>query len=113
GPPVLPRRPVGRRTARRTGVTVRPRRRGGGGRVRGRHGRRPRHPRGPGHPDPPGALPTVFELARRANAAADAADDEAAGTAARTAALLAGALGLRLCGDGGTDIDEAAADLVR
>ncbi|HEY4929635.1 MAG TPA: cysteine--tRNA ligase [Acidimicrobiales bacterium] len=62
--------------------------------------------------DTPGALATVFELARRANAAADAADDEAAGTAARTAALLAGALGLRLGGGAGAEVDDAAADLV-
>jgi len=63
--------------------------------------------------DTPGALATVFELARRANAAADAGDDAGAGTAARTAALLAGALGLRLRGEGGTDVDDASADLVR
>jgi len=63
--------------------------------------------------DTPGALATVFDLARRANAAADAGDDAAGGTAARTAALLAGALGLRLRGDGGTDVDDTAADLVR
>jgi cysteinyl-tRNA synthetase len=62
--------------------------------------------------DTPGALATVFELARRANAAADAANDEAAGTAARTAALLAGALGLRLGGGAGAEVDDAAADLV-
>ncbi len=62
--------------------------------------------------DTPGALATVFELARRANAAADAADDEAAGTAARTAALLAGALGLRLGAGAGAEIDDAAARLI-
>ena len=50
--------------------------------------------------DTPGALATVFELARRANAAADAGDDEGAATAARTAAMLSGALGLRLGGGG-------------
>jgi len=63
--------------------------------------------------DTPGALATVFDLARRANAAADAGDETAAGRAARTAALLAGALGLRLGGGGGTDVDDTAADLVR
>jgi cysteinyl-tRNA synthetase len=63
--------------------------------------------------DTPGALATVFDLARRANAAADAGDAGAATTAARTAALLAGALGLRLGGDAGEEVDAATADLVR
>ena len=63
--------------------------------------------------DTPGALATVFELARRANVAADAGDGTSATTAARTAAWLAGALGLRLGGDEGEEIDAAAAGLVR
>lgn len=63
--------------------------------------------------DTPGALATVFELARRANAAADAGDTAAAGRAAGTAALLAAALGLSLRADTGDDIDEATAGLVR
>ena len=62
--------------------------------------------------DPPGALATVFDLARRANAAADADDDDGAARAARTAALLAGALGLRLGADGAAEVDDAAAGLV-
>ena len=63
--------------------------------------------------DTPGALATVFDLARRANATADAGDAEAAHTAARTASWLAGALGLRLHGGTGEEIDDATAALVR
>jgi len=63
--------------------------------------------------DTPGALATVFDLARRANAAADAGDDATASTAAGTAALLAAALGLRLQGDTGDEVDEHTAGLVR
>jgi cysteinyl-tRNA synthetase len=63
--------------------------------------------------DTPGALATVFELARRANAAADAGDADAAATAARTAAWLGGALGLRLGGDAAEEIDTATVGLVR
>jgi len=62
--------------------------------------------------DSPGALATVFDLARRANAAADAGDYAGAATAARTAAWLAGALGLRLHGAVGGEVDDAAAALV-
>ena len=62
--------------------------------------------------DTPGALATVFDLARRANAAADAGDSAGAATAARTAAWLAGALGLRLHGAVGGEVDDAAAALV-
>jgi cysteinyl-tRNA synthetase len=63
--------------------------------------------------DTPGALATVFDLARRANAAADAGETAAAACGARTAAWLAAALGLRLQGDAGHHVDEAAAELVR
>jgi cysteinyl-tRNA synthetase len=62
--------------------------------------------------DTPGALAIVFDLARRANAAADAGDMDGAGQAARTADVLAGALGLRLGGSSDVEIDAAAADLV-
>ena len=62
--------------------------------------------------DTPGALATVFDLARRANAAADAGDDASAGRAARTAAVLAGALGLRIGAVAGDEVDDAAAALV-
>jgi len=63
--------------------------------------------------DTPGALATVFDLARRANAAADAGDDGTAVVAARTAALLAAALGLGLRGGTRDEVDAAASDLVR
>jgi cysteinyl-tRNA synthetase len=63
--------------------------------------------------DTPGALATVFDLARRANTAADARDAVAADRAAGTAALLAAALGLRLQGGAGDAVDEAAAALVQ
>jgi cysteinyl-tRNA synthetase len=63
--------------------------------------------------DTPGALATVFELARRANAASDAGDEAGALEVARTVAFLCAALGLPL--RGGTDIaiDEMSAELVR
>jgi len=63
--------------------------------------------------DTPGALATVFELARRANIAADADDADTAIIAARTAVWLAGALGLRLGGDVDEEIDLATAGLVQ
>jgi len=63
--------------------------------------------------DTPGALATVFDLARRANAAADAGDAGAADLAAGTAVLLAAALGLRLHAGAGDVVDDAAAGLVR
>ena len=63
--------------------------------------------------DTPGALATVFDLARRANAAADAGDAGSADRAARTAGLLAAALGLRLRADTGVEVDDAAAGMVR
>ena len=56
--------------------------------------------------DTPGALATVFDLARRANAAADAGDDHAAGRAARSAVVLAAALGLRI----GAAVDDEVDD---
>jgi len=62
--------------------------------------------------DTPAALATVFDLARRANAAADAGDSDAAATAARTAALLAAALGLRLATGDDAEVDAATADRV-
>jgi cysteinyl-tRNA synthetase len=63
--------------------------------------------------DTPGALAAVFDLARRANAAADAGDDETAARVARTAALLAAALGLRIRGGEGEEVDPVAAGRVR
>ncbi len=63
--------------------------------------------------DTPGALAAVFDLARRANAAADAGDGVEAARSARSAALLAGGLGLRLRGGGGAEVDPHSADLVR
>ena len=63
--------------------------------------------------DTPGALATVFDLVRRANAAADAGDLEAAGRMAATVALLCAALGLRLVADDGGVVDSASAELVR
>jgi len=62
--------------------------------------------------DTPGALATVFDLARRANAAADAGDTDGASRAARTAAVLAAALGLALVAGRGDEVDEGAAALV-
>jgi len=63
--------------------------------------------------DTPGALAIVFDLARRANVAADAAEMDEASRAARTAALLAAALGLRLQGGTGDEVDEWATGLLR
>ena len=63
--------------------------------------------------DTPGALATVFELARRANVAADADDAASAVIAARTAVWLAGALGLRLGGDVSEEFDAATVGLVQ
>jgi cysteinyl-tRNA synthetase len=63
--------------------------------------------------DTPGALATVFDLARRANADADAGDAAAAARAAATAGLLAAALGLRLQGGADDEVDAAAAGLVQ
>ena len=62
--------------------------------------------------DTPAALATVFDLARRANTAADAGDGDGAARAARTAGVLAGALGLRLGGADDGEVDEVAAGLV-
>ena len=62
--------------------------------------------------DTPGALAGVFDLARRANVAADAGDDVSADRSAATAGLLAAALGIRLRGDAEVAVDEGAADLV-
>jgi cysteinyl-tRNA synthetase len=62
--------------------------------------------------DTPAGLALVFDLARRANAAADAGDDDGAARAARTAAHLAAALGLRLRA-GGDVLDPTTADRVR
>ena len=62
--------------------------------------------------DTPGALATVFDLARRANAAADAGDDHAAGRAARSAVVLAAALGLRIGAAVDDEVDNSAAALV-
>ena len=63
--------------------------------------------------DTPAALATVFDLARRANAAADAGDAATADRAAGTAALLAAVLGLALRGGSGDEVDGPTADLVR
>jgi cysteinyl-tRNA synthetase len=63
--------------------------------------------------DTPGALATVFELVRRANAAHDRGDTGDAASSAYTAALLAAALGLGLRTGTGADADPATADLVR
>ncbi len=62
--------------------------------------------------DTPGALATIFDLARLANAAADAGDEVAARRAARTVATLAGALGLPLRRGESTEVDPVTADLV-
>jgi cysteinyl-tRNA synthetase len=63
--------------------------------------------------DTPGALATIFELARRANAASDAGEAADALETARTVAVLCAALGLPL--RAGTDlaVDEMSAELVR
>jgi cysteinyl-tRNA synthetase len=63
--------------------------------------------------DTPGALATVFELARRANAASDAGDAAGALEAARTVAFLCAALGLPLRAGTGLAVDEMSAELVR
>jgi cysteinyl-tRNA synthetase len=63
--------------------------------------------------DTPGALATVFDLVRRANASADAGDAGGARLTARTAALLCSVLGLTLRTGSGESVDEASADLVR
>jgi cysteinyl-tRNA synthetase len=63
--------------------------------------------------DTPGALATVFDLVRRANASGDAGDAVGALRTARTAALLCSVLGLTLRAGSGESIDEASADLVR
>jgi cysteinyl-tRNA synthetase len=59
----------------------------------------------------PAATAIVFELANRANAAADAGEPEAAHRLATTAVELAGALGLEL-GKAGDEVDDEAAVLV-
>ncbi|HXQ90560.1 MAG TPA: DALR domain-containing protein, partial [Acidimicrobiales bacterium] len=59
--------------------------------------------------DTPGALAEVFDLARRANSAADAGDHDEGRRLAHTVAVLCGALGLTLAGSGpGLDVDTAA-----
>ena len=63
--------------------------------------------------DTPGALAGVFDLVRRANAAADAGDTAAARRSANTAALLSAALGLPLRTGSGDEVDPAGAELVR
>jgi len=63
--------------------------------------------------DTPGALATMFELVRRANASADAGDAGGALRTARTVALLCSALGLTLQAGSGESIDEVSAELVR
>ena len=63
--------------------------------------------------DTPGALAIVFDLVRRANAAADADDGPGAAQSAATAALLAAALGLRFREQAVVVIDPDTADLVR
>ena len=61
--------------------------------------------------DTPGAVAVVFELVRRANAAADAGEDDEGRRLAVSVAVLAGALGLRLVA--GIELDERSAELVR
>jgi cysteinyl-tRNA synthetase len=61
--------------------------------------------------DTPGALATVFDLVRDANAAADAGDRARARRSAQTGAVLAGALGLALHGSV-EEVDDATAVLV-
>ncbi len=61
--------------------------------------------------DTPAALRVVFDLARRANGAADAGDAGEGRRLAATAAGLAGALGLAL-GQPAQELDPASADLV-
>jgi cysteinyl-tRNA synthetase len=61
--------------------------------------------------DTPGALAGIFELASRANSAADAGDEAVGASLAHTAAVLLAALGVSLREEAG-EIDEAAAELV-
>jgi cysteinyl-tRNA synthetase len=63
--------------------------------------------------DTPGALAAVFDLVRRANAAADGGHEGEARRSAVTAALLCAALGLGLRSDPGTEADPDTAALVR
>ena len=63
--------------------------------------------------DTPGALATIFELARRANAESDAGDEVGGREAARTVAVLCAALGLPLRAGTGFAVDESSAELVR
>jgi cysteinyl-tRNA synthetase len=62
--------------------------------------------------DTPGALAAVFDLVRRANAAADAGDADGAATTARTASFLCAALGLPLRAGAEDEIDAGSAALV-
>jgi cysteinyl-tRNA synthetase len=61
--------------------------------------------------DTPGALAEIFDLARRANSAADDGDDGEGGRLARTVAVLCGALGLPLAAPG-PQLDDETAGLV-
>src|SRR5205085_9709948 len=61
--------------------------------------------------DTPAAVAVIFELLRRANAAADAGESEQARCLAATVAELTGALGLEL-GKAGDVVDEQSAALV-
>jgi cysteinyl-tRNA synthetase len=61
--------------------------------------------------DTPGALATVFELVRDANAAGDAGDEARARRNAQTVAVLCGALGLVLHG-AEEEVDAATAEMV-
>jgi cysteinyl-tRNA synthetase len=63
--------------------------------------------------DTPGALATIFELARRANAESDAGDEAGGLEAARTVAVLCAALGLPLRAGTEFAVDEMSAELVR
>jgi cysteinyl-tRNA synthetase len=63
--------------------------------------------------DTPGALAAVFDLVRRANAAADAGDIVGAQRTANTVALLCAALGLPLHAGSEVEVDAASADRVR
>ncbi len=63
--------------------------------------------------DTAGALATVFDLVRQANASADAGDEPGGRRAATTVALLCSAVGLRVRPDHGTTLDAASAELVR
>ena len=61
--------------------------------------------------DTPAAVAVIFELLRRANAAADAGESEQARCLAATVAELTGALGLEL-GQVGDEVDDESATLV-